>query len=52
MRRKPLSMKALTQYLSDFMFFDFETSGKTDEELNKRLDIIKEFIDYIWKNPK
>jgi hypothetical protein len=50
MKKKPLSMKKLYQYAVDFMFYEFENSGMSDKELQKRTDIIKDYLDFIWKN--
>jgi len=58
MRRKPLSMKSLHQYAIDYLL-DIEKqeknnfSGKEIIEITEyESETIKQFIEYIWKNPK
>ncbi len=58
MKRKPLSMKKLYQYAIDFLINkhkqDIRWSGIGQGKLESLIDEseAKQFIDYIWKNPK
>jgi hypothetical protein len=56
MKRKPISMKALYEYASEYLteLYEFEKTGKAMEEVEQSLELkhITEFLDYIWRNPK
>jgi hypothetical protein len=64
MKRKPLSMKKLCQYMVEYLADEIkkETGGKTrnlgvsqvelSDKIDKKNHNILDFIDYIWKNPR
>ena len=53
MERKPLSMKKLHQYVIDYLEERYPRDEYFRQDLaEKNLTTLKEFLDYIWKNPK
>lgn len=58
MKRKPLSMKKLTLYTMEFMIERknnewIENGGDlTIEQMEEEYDFLKDFLEYIWKNPR
>lgn len=56
MKRKPLTMKKLFQYASEYLtkMYEFDNTGKAMSSVKQSLKLkhITEFLDYIWKNPK
>lgn len=65
MKRKPLSMKKLYQYVADFLVEEQELERKQNEFMGfdvskehlifhtkERNSVLVRYLDYIWKNPK
>ena len=64
MKRKPLSIKKLVEYLNDYLFDKYKTehrrngkkifliAEKDQDKAVRESKKIKNFLDYIWKNPK
>lgn len=53
MKRKQLSMKSLYQYTSDFMNERYPQGAySVGGNFEADLDLLKKFLDYIWKNPR
>lgn len=49
MKRKLLSMKRLEMFLVDFIYSQ-EQQKLSQKCLEKKIKIIHQFFDYIWKN--